>query len=270
MMVSDTTVEQIVAATEDYDDAFLLLVASFDGVLVDYQADALSVGLPDVLRDTAMRFAGGRDAALAVVSGRRLVDLRNRAGVGEGVFYIGLHGLEIEGPDFSVSRHAALSRYREGMHDLVAALELGLASVAGVRVEDKDVAIALHTRAAGPGDAVWARLHLLSTAANAIPRNEFRIIRGNHVLELLPDDLPAPRATAIAEVRRHLEARERKPVFTLYIGEDVPDDDALDAIEGPGLAAAVGGRAPKAQYHLRSPLEVWQLVERLAASRFRG
>jgi trehalose-6-phosphatase len=36
--------------------------------------------------------------ALGIVSGRRVRELRARVGLDGNVFYIGLHGLEVEGP----------------------------------------------------------------------------------------------------------------------------------------------------------------------------
>jgi trehalose-phosphatase len=135
-----------------------------------------------------------------------------------------------------------------------------------VLVEDKEAAIAVHTREASSSDAVWARLHLLSAAAAVAGLHALRVIRGNHVIELLPN-VPSPRATAIARIRNHVWERTARPVFTVYIGEDVPDDDAFEAVAGRGISAAVGGRARKARFHLGSTSDVWRLIERLAARR---
>jgi trehalose-6-phosphatase len=76
--------------------------------------------------------------------------------------------------------------------------------------------------------------------------------------------VPHPRATAIFEIHRRLQEHEAEPLLTLYIGEDVPDDDAFEALGNDGISAAVGTRASKAQYRLTSTEEVWQLIARLA------
>jgi hypothetical protein len=72
-----------------------------------------------------------------------------------------------------------------------------------------------------------------------------------------------PRASAIEAIRRHLEGRDPRRIFTVYIGEDLVEDDAVDAVQGRGLVAVVGRRAPQADYHLGSPAVVRQLIERL-------
>jgi trehalose-phosphatase len=246
----------------------LLAVMGFDGVLVEYDADPGNVRLSSERRALLSTFGERADVALAIVSGRRVNELRQCVSLGLHVFYIGLHGLEIEGRDISRVERQAFDTCRGPVHDIVTILGASLSSVAGVRVEDKEVAVAVHTREAGPGDAVWARVHLLSTAARVARHDELRILRGNHVLELLPN-IDRPRTTAIAELGEYLEIRENRPVFTLYVGDDVPDDDAFNAIPGAGISVAVGERAPKARFHLTSPADVWRLVERLAVARMR-
>lgn len=82
------------------------------------------------------------------------------------------------------------------------------------------------------------------TAAEITDLQAFRMLRGNHVLELLPDIGPV-KAAAIAAVRDFLEQREGRRVFAVYVGEDVAEDDAYEAISGHGVAAVVGPRAAR-------------------------
>jgi trehalose-phosphatase len=259
-------IEEIRSAIEMHREQHLLLLLGFDGVLVDYQADPRGVRLSKDRCKALTSFAEQPGVTLALLSGRRISDLRQCASVGERVFYVGLHGLEIEGPDFAFSERRMLDLHRERVHEIASALQPSMSSVEGVQIENKGAAIAVHTREAGSGDAVWARMHFLSVAAHVVWREELRVIRGNHVIELVPN-VPHPRASAIAGVGRYLEQREGVPVFPVYIGEDVPDDDAFGAIERHGVTAAVGPRAAKAQFHLDSAADVWQLVE--AVRRFR-
>jgi trehalose-phosphatase len=135
-----------------------------------------------------------------------------------------------------------------------------------VRVEDKGAVVAVHTRGADPGDAVQARSQLLSAAARTAAREDVRVMRGNHVIELMPN-LASPRAAAIDAIRRRLRHTTRKPVFSLYVGEDVADDDVFAATEGVGVSAAVGSRARRAQFHLQDPSEARHLIERVVLSR---
>jgi trehalose-phosphatase len=239
-------------------DHFLLLVVGFDGVIVEYDPDPEAVRLSPSMRALLAELSHRRDAALAVISGRRVDDLRARVGLGEGVFHVGLHGLEIEGPDFARSTLKAVHHYQPRIDDIAAAFNPPVTSQ-GIRVENKQAAVAVHTREAGPVDAVWARLHALNAAADLINSDELRVYRGNHVFELVPN-VRAPRARAVNALRRCLERRERKPVVTVYVAEDVRDDDAFGGIREPAVTAAVGGRAPRAQFHLASPGDVRELL----------
>jgi trehalose-phosphatase len=141
-----------------------------------------------------------------------------------------------------------------------------MSSVPGVRVEDKGGVVAVHTRQAGSVDAVWARLRVLNVAADLFFTDELRILRGNHVLELMPN-VPASRPRAITAIHRFIEQRQQKPVFIVYVGEDVPDDDTFEVFGRQGITIAVGCRAARARYHFKSTTDVRQLIERLATAK---
>jgi hypothetical protein len=63
-------------------------------------------------------------------------------------------------------------------------------------------------------------------------------------------------------VRRFLERRDHVPVFTAYVAEDIRDDDAFGALDA--ATAAVGWRAPRADFHLGSTGDVRALLAGLA------
>lgn len=69
-------------------------------------------------------------------------------------------------------------------------------------------------------------------------------------------------------IRRWIEERHHQPVVTMYIGEDVTDDDGLHAAGEDGVTAVVGRRTAAA-YHLESPDEVDALINDLIADRLR-
>lgn len=106
-------------------------------------------------------------------------------------------------------------------------------------------------------------------AAEITDLQAFRMLRGNHVLELLPN-IGSTKAAAIAAVRDFLEQREGRRVFAVYVGEDVAEDDAYEAISGHGVAAVVGPRAAHVDHHLASIEMVDQLLAQLEAVREAG
>ena len=255
----------LVQAVQDHLNDAILVVLAFDGVLVEYEEDPAVVHLSPARRELLRRLVDHPGVTLAIVSGRYLHDLQQLVRLGgEDVFYIGLHGLEAVGPGFTRIELETVKQYREQVHQITAAAEPLISQIYGARLEDKGVVLALHTRQANSSDAVWARLHLLSRAGERTDAQAFRVLRGNHVLELLPNIGPT-KAAAITAVRDFLEQRERRRVFAVYVGEDVADDDTYDAIEGHGVAAVVGQRATRVRHHLESIEVVDQLLARLVA-----
>jgi trehalose-6-phosphatase len=153
------------------------------------------------------------------------------------------------------------------MLDVAVRLQDIVSSVHGVRVECKGPIVALHTRDVASEQVVWSRFMLLSAAADLVNGASVLPLRGHDVLELLPN-VGCSRREALRIVRGCVEERCQRPVFTMYIGEDVPDDGALSAIGENGVAAVIGRRT-HADYHLDSCDDVDLMVNELIADRLR-
>jgi hypothetical protein len=128
-----TEMRRVIARFADH---VLLLVVGFDGVVVDYDPDPDAVRLSTAMRALLAGFGGRRDAELAVITGRRIADVRARAGLGDGVFYVGLHGLETAGPGFLRSTLDDVHQYRNRIDGIAAAFDSSTFSQ-GIRVEKR-------------------------------------------------------------------------------------------------------------------------------------
>ena len=243
----------------------LLFIASFDGVLAEYQSDPDSAHVTSARLELLRRLQQVPGVIVAVISGRPVDDLRSRVPLGPEAFYIGLHGFEIAGPEFAWTWPDAMGEYEDRMREVSVRLQDMITGVPGLRLESKGPIVALHTREASPEDVIWSRFQLLSAAADLVNTEVVRGLRGHDVLELLPN-VDCTRAGAVRTVRRCVEERLRRPVFTVYIGEDVADDDALSAAAEDGVAAVVGRRQDVAR-HLDSPDAVDALMNELIVDR---
>lgn len=214
----------------------LLCIAAFDGVLAPYEAHPDDVTLPSPRREriAALMREG---CAVGIMSGRPLDDLIPRVDLGPSAFYIGLHGLEALGPGLSL-RSATIGAFEALFDDIAAGVAPQVAAVDGAWLEHKGGVLALHTSGTASADAVWLRFHLLNAAASLVNSTRVRVFRGRDVLELLPNDTES-RAAAIAAVRDAIAGRFGPRVFTVYIGPDVPDDDAAEAVAPPDAAITV-------------------------------
>jgi trehalose-phosphatase len=258
----------IVARAANHVGHTLLFIASFDGVLAEYQSDPDRAQVTRVRLQLLRRLQQIPGVIVAVISGRPLADLRSRIPLGPEAFYIGLHGFEIAGPQFAWMCSEGVGDYQDRMRDVAIRLQEMIAGVPGVRLEWKGPIVAIHTREASPEDVVWSRYQLLSAAAELVNADVVRGLRGRDVLELLPN-VDCPRAGAVRAVRRCVEERHGRPVFTVYIGEDVADDDALDAAAEDGVAAVVGRRTGSS-CHFDSPDAVDALIGELITAREPG
>ena len=93
-------------------DAHPLILMDFDGTLAEFSVDPTAVTLP-ASRQALLQSIGKRaDLSAGIVSGRRITDLRERVSGNSSLFFAGLHGLEIEGPDLRFVHSAWLSRHR--------------------------------------------------------------------------------------------------------------------------------------------------------------
>jgi trehalose-phosphatase len=266
-MPANPDLEALIRVTREHGKDVLLFLAAFDGVLTDYCEDPADVQVPRSRLAILQRLQQAPDVVVGVISGRPIADLRTRIPLGDRAVYIGLHGLEAAGDEFAWTRMAGESEVQTQVHAVAARLRDVVADIPGVRLECKGPVIALHTRQAGSEDAVWSRFQLLSAAADLLNGGAVQVLRGNEVFELLPN-LGHPRADAWAAIRRSIERHHHRHVFTVYVGEDTADDDAVDAlVEEDAVAAVLGRRRSNADYHLRSPEDVDFFMTEVIASR---
>ncbi len=229
----------------------LALFLDYDGTLTPIVERPEDAVLAPETREALRRLAGRH--ALAIVSGRDLADVRARVGLA-GLTYAGSHGFDIDGPAGSHVHEAA----RDSAPRLAAAageLERETAALAGVQVERKRFAVAVHFRRARPTDVPAVE----AAVDRALARHAgLRKTGGKMIFELRPD-VDWDKGRAVLWLIETLRLGDALPV---YIGDDVTDEDAFRALAGRGLGIAVQD-APQptaASLTLRDPDEVRALL----------
>lgn len=255
--------DQIVDAAGPPDEG-LLLIAAFDSALVPYVIDPELVMLSPRTRHAVEQLAERDDVDVVVVSGRRLWDLRARVGANAPVFYAGMHGLEIQGPGVSMV-HEQIGEARGLLRIFARALEELTRHLPGVRVENKDVAVALHFRGACAADATRAADLLMRMASDAIARGDLRLLVGDQVLELLPN-VPWSETDAIDHLELAITHRRHRAVRRVCLGNAVVDKGLLSAAGESGVAIAVGGGCPDAGYMVADSGAVTRLLQSILDS----
>ncbi|PEG34849.1 trehalose-phosphatase [Mycolicibacterium agri] len=234
------------------------VLLDFDGTLSEIVSDpgaaTMLAGAAGILESFAAC------CPVAVVSGRGLDDIRSRVGI-SGVWYAGSHGFELMSPDGS--RHVN-DAGAEAVHDLAGAtaeLRTALAGIQGLTIEDKRFSVAVHYRNTAPEnvDAVVAAVR------GAAQRHKLRVTGGRKVVELRPD-VDWDKGKAVEWILDRIDGAD--PLLPIYIGDDVTDEDAFDAIRHKGIGVAVsaaesGDRRSAARFTLDGPAAVCQFLARL-------
>ncbi len=237
------------------------LFYDFDGTLSDIVDDAdraaLTAGAADALRSLTAQ------CPVAILSGRDLADVEQRIGL-PGIWYAGSHGFESIGPDGSHHQNDAATPAIPVLQDAAAGLRDRLADISGVAVEHKRFGVAVHYRNAARnrvGD-------VLSVVRNTGQRTGLRVTTGREVVELRPD-VDWDKGKTLHWVLDQISDDSSAALVPIYLGDDITDEDAFDAIEDHGVGIVVrhnddGDRATAARYALDSPAEVSEFTGRLA------
>lgn len=265
-----TVVSQIADAVQVYGQLKELAGArrpavflDFDGTLsdiVDYPASATLVdGAADALRALAAH------CPVTVISGRDLSDVRDRVNV-DGIWYAGSHGFELLEPDGTHHENISGTGVLDALLLASSRLTEMLKDVAGVTVEHKRFAVAVHYRNADPGD-----VGRVAATVRRYGRSEgLRTSIGRKVIELRPNII-WDKGTTLDWLLGHIESRDSRAraVLPVYVGDDLTDEDAFDAVEFDGVGIVVrhgedDDRSSSAIFSLENPSAVCGFIRRLA------
>jgi alpha,alpha-trehalase len=237
----------------------LALFLDYDGTLtpiVDRPEQAtLSADMRSLLTRLAER------CTLAIVSGRDRQNVQDLVRL-DTLIYAGSHGFDITGPDglhleYDEATHSLpeLDRAERQLHER-------LGNIEGAFVERKRFAIAVHSRLVADKD-----VGRIEETVDQICQQYagLRQMRGKKVFELQPD-VAWDKGRAVLWLRETL-GLDRPQVVTIYIGDDVTDEDAFRAISnhdlGLGIMVTSSTSETHAPYYLRDCGEVQQFLGNL-------
>jgi len=235
------------------------VLLDFDGTLsaIVNEPDAATLidGAADALKALAAR------CDVAVLSGRDLADLVPRIGL-PGIWYAGSHGFELTAPNNITQRNETAASAVDVLEQTAAELRERFADLDGVHVEHKRFAVAVHYRNAAP-EAV----HQVTATVHTIGwRRDLRVTMGRKLIELRPD-IPWDKGKMLRWILHQIDGPD--PLLPIYIGDDLTDEDAFDAVRRDGIGIVVrhdedGDRPSAARFALDGPDAVCQFIERLA------
>lgn len=233
----------------------------FDGTLSDIVEDPDAARLVDGAAGALTALTA--QCPVAILSGRDLADVRQRIGL-SGIWYAGSHGFELTGPDGAHHQNEEAAASIPVLERAAAELRDQLGSIDGVVVEHKRFGVAVHYR-----NAARERVGAVAAAVrNAGQRTALRVTTGREVIELRPN-VDWDKGKTLRWVLDYIRDTKSGPLLPIYLGDDITDEDAFDAVHDDGIGIVVrhtddGDRATAAQYALDSPDEVRDFTDRLA------
>ncbi|MCZ6874063.1 MAG: trehalose-phosphatase [bacterium] len=170
---------------------------------------------------------------VAIVSGRDLHDVQQRVNIDQ-IYYAGSHGFDIAGPKGFHAEQPFAAPFLYDLDRAEADLQHQITSIVGAQVERKRFAIAIHYRRVEPRQV--AEVHTaVFTVSRAFPN--LRMTGGKKLLELRPS-VDWHKGKALFWLIEVMGFDYHK-CLPIYIGDDVTDEDAFQAICNVGVGILV-------------------------------
>jgi trehalose 6-phosphate phosphatase len=237
----------------------------YDGTLtpiVDRPEDAvISESMRDAVRGLAKR------CTVCVVSGRDRLVVQELMGVDD-LVVAGSHGFDIWSPEGGEIEHQAAVGSEELLDRVTARLRDELDSIEGALVEPKKASVAAHYRLVGEEERPAVEVVVERLLADH--DKDLKVTPGKMVFELQPK-LDWDKGKAVLYLLDALDL-DGADVVPFYVGDDITDEHAFEALAGRGIAVfvgraddpEVGGRTTAADFVLDSTEEVEQFLDTLA------
>jgi trehalose 6-phosphate phosphatase len=234
----------------------VLVALDFDGTLAPLQDDPENSRMLPEAREAVDALTDVDGVHVSLVTGRAFENIMRVANPHPEWFLVGSHGIEVVAPherDSYSTPQLVPDGLLEGFH-LIAQ------DIPGPRIEVKPFGLALHTRGLDADVAAAAE------AATRLLCDEWPdelVMRSGHgILECAVSD--RTKGHGLRSLWEALDVRA-----TLFIGDDVTDEDGFAVLGSGDIGIKVGDGVTKASHRVADPQEVtrvlWNLHERLAS-----
>jgi trehalose 6-phosphate phosphatase len=234
----------------------VLVALDFDGTLAPLQDDPENSRMLPEAREVVDALTDVDGVHVSLVTGRAFENIMRVANPHPDWFLVGSHGIEVVAPherDSYSTPQLVPEGLLEGFHQIAR-------DIPGPRIEVKPFGLAIHTR------GLEADLAAAAEAATRLLCDEWPdelVMRSGHgILECAVSD-----RTKGHGLRSLWEALDVHA--TLFIGDDVTDEDGFAVLGSGDIGIKVGEGVTKASHRVADPQEVtrvlWNLHERLAS-----
>lgn len=257
--------------SKDLEDIFRRAISShiiavfldYDGTLTPLPRGRMRLERPlsEAARNAIYELSRHDKVRIFITSGRSVESLRKFINIDD-LYYIGIHGHIIKGPDIDYT-HSALKELKGIISYLKPRLYEALSSISEVVIEDKDAALAIHYRGAGKNRSK----EILDKVARIC--SEYygvKILRGKSMVEIVPNT-GWDKGKAIDYVLAFLSRKmgiEAKDITPIYFGDDRSDEEGFKLLRRRGVSVRVGYKCKThAEYYVNDTNEVIRFLSEL-------
>jgi trehalose 6-phosphate phosphatase len=241
----------------------LWLFLDYDGTLADFAPSPEVIRTDPRVISVLQRLVDKPNIRVAVISGRRLQDLRLLLPI-EGIFLAGTYGIELLKETGEIIHRVAYDDIRPSLETIKPQWEQIISGRKDFFLEDKGWTLALHARFAPQVEAE----QVISQAHRLIGQrplaHHFRILGGHQFLEIAPS--LASKGHAVSYLLKRYPLRNAR---LLCIGDDDKDEEAFYVIHARGgkavkvLQPSQASRPTEADFFFESPIHTLEWLEKL-------
>jgi len=236
----------------------MFLFLDYDGTLSPIVKDPSCAYLSNSVKKLLRQLSRKNNLVLGIISGRSLSDIKRRVGISS-IVYSGNHGLE-----FYFRGKKILAEKLKSLHYLntlkLAKKELkgALSSIEGVVFEDKGLIFTVHYRKVKPQRVRKIKVLFKKAITPFLLDKQLKVTEGKKVLEIRPN-ISCSKADAVNFFQRQF--KKKKNEVTIFIGDDLTDEDVFRELKNPDIGIRVGRKLSSgAKYFLKSTKGVERLL----------
>jgi trehalose 6-phosphate phosphatase len=237
----------------------------YDGTLtpiVDRPEDAI---ISDSMRDAVRGLA--KRCPVCVVSGRDRRVVQELMGIDD-LIVAGSHGFDIWSPSGGSIQREEGAGFGDLLEEVKTRLREETGPIDGALVEPKSVSVAVHYRLVSEEER--PKVKEIVDAVLAERPDELKVTPGKMVYEIQPK-IDWDKGKAVLYLLEALDL-DGDDVVPMYLGDDITDEHAFEALAGRGIGIFVGraedpevaGRTTAADYGLHTVEEVERFLDTLA------
>ncbi|XP_071055913.1 uncharacterized protein [Onthophagus taurus] len=204
----------------------LALLLDYDGTLAPIAPHPDLAVIPPETKNILLRLSNSSDIYIAVISGRNVDNVKKMVGI-DGITYAGSHGLEILHPDGTKFVHPLPAQFQGKVEGLLKNLQKQVCKE-GAWVENKGALLTFHYRET----PVKKRPPLVEQARKLIEEAGFQATSAHCAIEAKPPVQWNKGRASIYILRTAFGVDWCERVRIIYVGDDVTDEDAMQALKG--------------------------------------